>query len=104
MRAALVGVLLLVVVVAWRPSPAPRTCTYLLIRPDTVLIASYPPPCNPNERPNVDTVQTWRLPSRSKYCTGHLLVDALAGEARVHWSDCTPEPQWLGGVLLRADG
>jgi hypothetical protein len=80
---------LAVVVGVQRPDRFDRapTCVYVMIRPDSLYIASFAPPCNPTMRPADDTVRTWRLPSQSRTCSGHLLIDAL-GAAQVAWADC----------------
>lgn len=84
-----------VVVGAQRPLrfERPPTCVYMIMRADSLLIASYAPPCDPNRRPQTDTIRTWRLESRARACVGHLLLETTAS-AMVEWRDCD-------GLMLR---
>ena len=84
-----------VVIGAQRPLQfeRPPTCVFVVMMRDSLRIASFAPPCDINRRPDVDTVRTWKLESRTRTCDGILLIDA-EGSANVAWMDCE-------GPLLR---
>jgi hypothetical protein len=85
------------VMVAALPVGQPTmTCVYLSIRPDSVLVAAFVPPCDMASRPAQDTIRSWRLFSRSRNCdVGHVLIDTN-GAARINWQECGEN-----GVLRR---
>jgi hypothetical protein len=104
MRYLAVAGVLLASLVAYGAVRAPRDgprCAYFTITPDSVFVAAYAPPCFGTARPPNDTLRSWRIPSRARWCTGEIVIDPVSDDLNVAWRDCRQLPKGALPSLLR---